>query len=213
MNIEEVRKQGHPRFYELIDCIKEFCYNQRYEELLNEMAEVHARKNAGYAGKNAQDPLANFRMSEKVGVPAWQGAMIRWTDKVIRIRNLRENPASDMVGESMIDTLLDLANYSLLIVIMIEEISGKNTYDYYYDSSYNSKEFDESFLPYAYNVLNAHVEYIFNILPRINLPQIAQLLFQLVDYTLQLVIQLETKNGATITPSWLLQARKEGDEI
>lgn len=212
MNKEEIRQQGHPRFYELISDIKYVYDNGRYSELLDEMAEVHARKNAGYAGKNAKDPLANFRMSEKVGIPAWQGAMIRWTDKVIRIRNLNENSASDMVGESIIDTLLDLANYSLLIIIMIEEISGKNTYEYFYNDSYKSDDPNAPLAYHAYNELNSAIEYIFYIIPRMDLPHIAQLLFQLVDNALQLIIQFEKRSGKKITPSWLSQVREEQNQ-
>jgi hypothetical protein len=100
-----VERRGHPRFFELLD----------------EMALVHERKNAGYAGIDNPDPLANFRGSEKLGIPAWKGGLIRLGDKYERAINLARNPSNEQVGEALEDTLLDLANYALLIICLIEE--------------------------------------------------------------------------------------------
>jgi len=96
--------KGHPRFYELLD----------------EMAATHEKKNAGYAGAS-DDPLANFRISERLGIPASKGCLVRWSDKVERVFNLVDDPENDKVNESLKDTLLDLANYCLIALILIEE--------------------------------------------------------------------------------------------
>jgi len=98
---------GHPMFY----------------ELLLQMAEIHAIKNKGYAGGNA---LGNFMESERFGVEAWKGCLVRISDKVSRIYNLTkrmDDPEfQDAIKmEGLEDTLIDLANYSLLCLILLKE--------------------------------------------------------------------------------------------
>jgi len=98
---------GHPEFY----------------DLLIRMAEIHEIKNKGYG---LGDPLGNFRECERFGVPAYKGCLVRLSDKVSRIYNLvknMENPEyQDAINmESIEDTLLDLANYSLLCIILFRE--------------------------------------------------------------------------------------------
>lgn len=92
----------------------------RYLALLDEMKELHIRKNAGYSGESL-DRWANFRMSEGFGVSAFLGCLVRMSDKFIRITNLVKNPKNEMVGESIIDTLKDLAAYALIAICLYEE--------------------------------------------------------------------------------------------
>lgn len=94
--------------------------SKRYIELLNEMKDLHIRKNAGYAG-DSLDRWANFRVSESFGVPAFLGVMVRMSDKWIRITNLVNNPNNEKVGESIKDTLMDLASYALIAIAIMEE--------------------------------------------------------------------------------------------
>lgn len=100
-------RRGHPRFYELLD----------------QIADLHDRKNANYAKDN--DPLSNFRMCEEFGVPATMGTMVRISDKYARITQLMSGKR-DEVGESIKDTLQDMAVYALLEIILIEEEEAKN---------------------------------------------------------------------------------------
>jgi len=95
--------------------------SQRYLDLLEQMKDLHIRKNAGYAGDNP-DPWANFRMSEMLGTPAHIGCLIRLSDKWIRVTNLIKNPDNDQVGENIKDTLFDLAAYALITVCLYEEM-------------------------------------------------------------------------------------------
>lgn len=99
-------KRGHPRFYELLETI----------------ADLHDRKNANYAKDG--DPLSNFRMCEEFGVPATMGTMVRISDKYSRITQLMKGK-KDEVGESIKDTLQDMAVYCLLEIILIEEEEQK----------------------------------------------------------------------------------------
>lgn len=91
-----------------------------YLRLLDEMKTLHERKNAGYSG-DSTDRWANFRMAEGFGVSAFKGCLIRMSDKFIRIQNLVKNPSFEQVGESIRDTLMDLASYALICICLMEE--------------------------------------------------------------------------------------------
>lgn len=94
-------RHGDPRFY----------------ALLEEIAELHSRKNHDYAPSS--EPLANFRMAEKLGVPGWKGVLVRMSDKWSRIQQLASGKTAK--NESLRDSLIDNAVYSLICVILLDE--------------------------------------------------------------------------------------------
>ena len=96
-----------------------------YLQLLEDMRDLHIRKNAGYTG-DSTDRWANFRLSESFGISAFLGVLVRMSDKWIRITNLVKNPSFDMVGESVRDTLMDLASYALIAVCLLDGQKGKS---------------------------------------------------------------------------------------
>ena len=98
----KVKYSGHPRFYKLLD----------------EIENLHDRKNANYS--KARDPLSNLNFSETYGVKGSLAVMIRMGDKWCRFSELMGGK-KDLVGESVKDTLMDLVVYSLLEIIMLEE--------------------------------------------------------------------------------------------
>jgi len=91
-----------------------------YLKLLEDMADLHQRKNAGYSGDNP-DSWANFRNCEVFGVSAQAGVLTRMSDKWARLTNLWKNPRNEQVGESIDDTLMDLAAYALILVCLRRE--------------------------------------------------------------------------------------------
>lgn len=91
-----------------------------YLALLEEMADLHRRKSAGYVGDD-QDVWRNFRGTEVFGVPAYIGALIRMSDKWLRVQSLVSDPANEQVGEALEDTLKDLAAYALIVVCLLRE--------------------------------------------------------------------------------------------
>ena len=98
-----VKKHGPPRFY----------------ELLEEIADLHSRKNHDYAGD--KDPLRNFRKCNNMGVDSFTGIMIRLSDKWSRLESFMKQKTLQVKEESVIDTLKDNAVYSLLAIILYEE--------------------------------------------------------------------------------------------
>lgn len=99
--------------------------SKRYIELLDQMKDLHVKKNAGYAGQNNPDPWANFRMAEAFGVTAFQGCLVRMSDKYIRITNLVKDNSNEQVGENIKDTLMDLSAYALIALCLLEEQENK----------------------------------------------------------------------------------------
>jgi len=87
-----------------------------YDKLIA-AALLHAKKQRDY-GKEG-DPFANVRASEEWGVPGWVGAMIRATDKVRRLQT--HATRGSLINESVEDSLLDLAVYSLISLVLYEQ--------------------------------------------------------------------------------------------
>ena len=90
----------------------------KYYQFLEEIADIHEKKNGDYA--TVEDPLSNLRQCERLGVTSYIGTLIRMTDKFSRLEQLI-NKEPDVVGESVSDTLNDIANYALLARILWEE--------------------------------------------------------------------------------------------
>ena len=90
----------------------------RFYKLLEEMALLHSRKNSDYA--TDEEPLSNLLACEKINIPAWKGVIVRLQDKWDRITKICNKKEPAVKDESMIDTLMDNAVYSLLAIILIE---------------------------------------------------------------------------------------------
>lgn len=101
--IEAKDFHGHPGFY----------------ELLNQMAELHSRKNHDYAGKGT--PLRNFYKCKEMGVTPFTGVMVRLSDKWSRLEAFMKQGILEVKGESVEDTLMDNAVYSLLAILLLRE--------------------------------------------------------------------------------------------
>lgn len=86
--------------------------------------ELVLKKTKDYA--TIDDPYRNFRMSESVGVSVEKGILVRMCDKLSRIGNLIESNDPSVKGESIEDTLIDIMNYSNILLCYIQE--KHNTY-------------------------------------------------------------------------------------
>ena len=105
-------KYGHPRFY----------------EILEKMAALHSRKNHDYSGTD--DPLKNLHAVEKIGITPFMGVLVRLQDKWSRLEQFANSGTMLVKDESVIDTLMDNAVYSLLAIILLEEEKAKTKPDY-----------------------------------------------------------------------------------
>lgn len=92
---------------------------------LDRARQLHIDKAAGYTGDNP-DAWSNFREAENWGSSALDGCFIRMGDKYKRAQNVYRNASHDRVGESLIDTLRDLAAYAQIAVCLILEQQAKS---------------------------------------------------------------------------------------
>ena len=83
----------------------------RFRSITDRMVELYENKNFLYG-----DSFASTY--KKYGPVA---AMVRMTDKMNRLDAMYNAPQADDLGESIMDTLTDLANYAVMTMIAIEE--------------------------------------------------------------------------------------------
>lgn len=93
---------------------REFC------NILDEMKRLHIKKSMDYG--TSRDPLANLRSSEAIGVPAWKGTYLRLRDKTIRLDTYC--CTGKLANEGVEDSLMDLACYAVLALILFREQSA-----------------------------------------------------------------------------------------
>jgi hypothetical protein len=89
----------------------------RFHELLRQIGELHDKKQRDYGAD--QDPFANVRASERWGIEPWVGALVRLNDKVHRLQQFAKK--GELANESAEDSMLDIAVYSLIALILYRE--------------------------------------------------------------------------------------------
>lgn len=90
-------------------------YMKFHEAFTTKMLEIARAKNADYTG-SSEDPFANFRAVENLGICSTeQGFLTRMMDKFKRITSFVQKGVLQVKDESVEDTLMDLANYCILM--------------------------------------------------------------------------------------------------
>jgi len=107
--------------------MKRHPLSQRFHDILQEMGELHDRKQADYgrpaSESNDGDPFANIRGIESFGLKPWVGAAIRMGDKKRRIEAAARG--QNLVNESIEDSFLDMAVYAVIGLILFREGNEK----------------------------------------------------------------------------------------
>lgn len=89
------------------------------ESKTKQMLATAKAKNSDYT--NGSDPFGNFVRVELLGICKTEvGFLTRMTDKLCRISSFVSSGTLAVKDESVQDTLLDLANYALLLSAYIE---------------------------------------------------------------------------------------------
>lgn len=91
--------------------------------LLEELGNLHMLKNQDYGRDH--DPYANVRGSQEWGVSPWVGAMVRANDKMKRLQKFAQD--GKLANEGVEDSLLDLAVYAMIALILYREGEGRDT--------------------------------------------------------------------------------------
>lgn len=91
-------------------------YLEFHRAACDKMVEITAAKNNDYC-PSEDDAFANFKLVEKLRVSTVEvGFLCRITDKLSRIISFMQKGELLVKDESVEDTILDLCNYSLLLL-------------------------------------------------------------------------------------------------
>ena len=95
-----------------------------FEQITKELNELYAKKNTAY-GDSFSDTFQRFGIIS---------AVTRIADKFNRLANLVVNKGINNLGESIEDTLLDLASYCIMTIMELRKRRNNNSNDGCFDS-------------------------------------------------------------------------------
>ena len=101
-------------------------YIQQFSRILTQMLDLTKAKNSDYA--DSTDAFHNFKQIEQLSsgrISVASGILVRMTDKMTRIANLLSREAQ--ISEKLEDTLTDLAVYSIILRIWLEEKANRKS--------------------------------------------------------------------------------------
>ena len=94
---------------------------KHFDATVARMRETLVAKNADYSGAT-DDALANFNRVELLGIAATEtGFLTRMLDKMMRIATFVGRGTLAVKDEAVDDTVLDLANYAILLHAQIAD--------------------------------------------------------------------------------------------
>ena len=96
-----------------------FPHDEKFVEAYVRALSIIEAKNHDYSSET--DPFANFRESERFGISAEQGVLIRMSDKFARLRNFFVKGLLKARDESVKDALIDIMNYCAIMYALLEE--------------------------------------------------------------------------------------------
>lgn len=93
---------------------------EQFKELTEKMYQTAYAKNSDYTGKDGENPFSNFEAVEVDKITTTErGFLTRMRDKWQRIISFVNNGNYLVKTESVEDTLLDLANYCILLILFM----------------------------------------------------------------------------------------------
>ena len=120
------------RFYDQrIVRLKERFKDETALSILDNMQTVYEAKDNDYSATGL--PMGNLRKCEEAGIDAWRGCLVRIGDKMSRLENFLKEKEYLVISEKAEDTVIDLANYAILMSCLLEEIKSVNLSRYYND--------------------------------------------------------------------------------
>jgi hypothetical protein len=121
------------KFYDKrIVLLKERFKDNTALDILDNMQAVYEAKDSDYSATGL--PMGNLRKCEDAGIDAWRGCLVRIGDKMSRLENFLKEKEYLVISEKAEDTVLDLANYAILMSCLIEEIKPPHS-RYYWNLS------------------------------------------------------------------------------
>jgi hypothetical protein len=120
------------KFYDkTIDQLKGMFKDETALSILDNMQSVYEAKDNDYSATGL--PMGNLRKCEEAGIDAWRGCLVRIGDKMSRLENFLKEKEYLVISEKAEDTVVDLANYAILMSCLLEELKSVNLSRYYND--------------------------------------------------------------------------------
>ena len=110
--------------------IKEMFKDETALSILDNMQTVYEAKDNDYSATGL--PMGNLRKCEDADIDAWRGCLVRIGDKMSRLENFLKEKEYLVISEKAEDTVIDLANYAILMSCLIEEIKPPHS-DFYWN--------------------------------------------------------------------------------
>ena len=102
--------------------------NKEFDDVLDELKMLHDAKNHDYATQ--ENPYKNLEKVLSIGIEPWRGIVIRLMDKFSRLEEYCVKGEFAVKGEGIVDTFKDIANYSILAMILFrKEQKQAESYD------------------------------------------------------------------------------------
>jgi hypothetical protein len=117
--------------------IKEMFKDETALSILDNMQAVYEAKDNDYSATGL--PMGNLRKCEDAGIEAWRGCLVRIGDKMSRLENFLKEKEYLVISEKAEDTVIDLANYAILMCCLIQEIKPPHS-DFYWNLSDKAQE-------------------------------------------------------------------------
>jgi hypothetical protein len=102
-------------------------YREFVDDLFYRMKLLIEAKNSDYSP--GDDPFANFRISEDIGVDPLKGLFLRIQDKMQRFKAWASAGKLEVDGEGLEDVFEDLIGYSCLALGMLKEKKSASVAD------------------------------------------------------------------------------------
>ena len=97
--------------------------NREFDDELDALKMLHDAKNADYS--TLENPYKNLQATERIGVEAWRGIVIRLMDKFSRLEEYCVKGKLAIKSEGIDDTFADIAVYSILARILFRKEQEK----------------------------------------------------------------------------------------
>ena len=98
-------------------------YLRQFKQITEKMYEITKAKNSDYTADSG-DAFTNFKVVENLNICSVEtGFLTRMSDKIARLAGLAKGKEIQVKDEKYEDTLLDLANYSILLAIYLKNKS------------------------------------------------------------------------------------------
>jgi len=95
-------------------------------KIIDEIVALHEMKQNDYGRVEQGDPFANVRASEDFGIDGWVGSVIRANDKMRRLQKAARQGPESLKNESVEDSLMDMAVYSIIALCLFREKHGNS---------------------------------------------------------------------------------------